>query len=165
LTLPAPAAEAYAVKYGLGRCIGYSVLSFGAWSFYWFYVNRRLVDGELAQGRDDALLHMFGLLVPVLNVFVTYWLWRDYNRLRVVHGLREFPAVEYSIGAIFLAPVFWCLALGPINEYWDVRLRGWAREVTRATTAERILIGTGIALWALWVLSIVLLIVLLALSS
>src|SRR5215216_2364925 len=30
----------YAVKYGLGRAWGYTVLSFWAWPFYWFWVNR-----------------------------------------------------------------------------------------------------------------------------
>lgn len=159
------AADAYAVKHPLGRSIGYAVLSWGGWCFYWFYANRRLVDGELGQGRDDALLHMFGLLVPVLNVFVTYWLWRDYNLLRLRVGLPEFPVVGYTVGAIFLAPLFWCLALEPINQYWDVRLQGWAREVATTTTAEKVLIGVGIALWALWLLSLVLGILLFVLAD
>jgi hypothetical protein len=62
----------HAVKYGLGRAWGYSVLSFGAWPFYWFYGNRRLLDGETARRRDDALLHTLGLCVPVLNGFILY---------------------------------------------------------------------------------------------
>jgi hypothetical protein len=157
-------AEAYAVKRGLGRCIGFSALSFGAWSFYWFYVNRRLLDGELAQGRDDALLHTLGLFVPVLNVFITYWLWRDLNALRRRIGLPEFPVVPYTVGAIFLAPVFYCIVLSEVNEYWNVRLPGWAREAP-VTTAEKVVIGIGIGIWVLWLAVIALTILLLVLSE
>ena len=64
----------YAVKYSLGRAWGYSALSIGMWTGYWFYVTRKLFDGEIAAGRDDALLHTHGLYVPVLNVFILYWL-------------------------------------------------------------------------------------------
>lgn len=163
MTLAQPG-EAYAVKRGLGRCIGFSALSFGAWSFYWFYVNRRLVDGEMGLGRDDALLHMLGLFVPVLNVFVTYWLWRDVNLLRVRVGLPELPAVGYAVGAIFLAPVFYCLVLPYVNEYWDVRLQGWAREAP-VTTAEKVVVGIGIGIWALWLAAILLTMLVLLLSN
>ena len=157
-------AEAYAVKRSLGRCIGFSVLSFGGWPFYWFYVNRRLLDGEVGRGRDDALLHMLGLFVPVLNVFVTYWLWRDLNELRLRVGLPEFPVVGYTVGSIFLAPVFWCLVLPQFNAYWDVRLQGWAAEAP-VTTVEKVVIGIGIGLWVLWLLAIVLTVLVLVLSA
>jgi hypothetical protein len=67
----------YAVKYGLGRAWGYSALSSGMWLVYWFHRNRKLLDGELGRGRDDALVHSIGLLVPVWNIFVLYWLYRE----------------------------------------------------------------------------------------
>jgi hypothetical protein len=163
VTLTYPA-EAYAVKRGLGRCIGFSVLSFGAFPFFWLYTYRRLLDAELGQGRDDGVLHTLGLLVPVLNVFVTYWLWRDLAALRVRVGLQEFPVVPYTVGAIFLAPVFYCLVLPQLNEYWDVRLQGWAREAP-VTTAEKVIVGIGIGLWVLWVVVIALTVALLILSE
>jgi hypothetical protein len=67
-------AEAYAVKRGLGRCIGFTILSFGAWAFFWLYAHRKLLDAELGQGRDDAVLHTVGFMVPIWNVFILYWL-------------------------------------------------------------------------------------------
>jgi hypothetical protein len=151
-------AEAYAVKHGFGRAIGFSVLSFGAWPFYWFYVNRKLLDAEMGQGRDDALLHTLGLLVPVLNVFITYWLWRDLNALRLRVGLPEFPALPYAVGAAFLAPVFYCIVLQEVHDYWDARLRGFARDAP-VTTAEKVIVGIGIGIWVLWVAIIVLVLV------
>ena len=163
MTLAHPGA-AYAVKRGLGRCVGFSVLSFGGWSFYWFYVTRKLFDGEMGQGRDDALLHMLGLFVPVLNVFVTYRLWRDLILLRLRVGLPEFPAVGYAVGAFFLPPIFYCLTLPYVNEYWDLRLQGWAGEAP-VTTTEKIVIGVGIGIWALWLASMLLILLILLLVN
>ena len=54
----------YAVKYSLGRAWVYSMLSVGLWTAYWFYVNRRLFDGETARGRDDAVLTRSGSTCP-----------------------------------------------------------------------------------------------------
>jgi hypothetical protein len=156
--------EAYAVKRGLGRSIGFSVLSFGAYPFFWLYTSRKLLDAEMGHGRDDAVLHTVGLLVPVLNVFVTYWLWRDLNELRLRVGLREFPVVPYVVGAIFVAPVFYCLVLLRLNEYWDVRLRGWARDAP-VTTVEKVIVGIGIGLWVLLAAMVVLTIVILLLAA
>ena len=116
----------YAVKRSVGRCIGFSALSFGSWLFYWLYTNRRLLDSELGRGRDDAVLHTVGYLVPVLNIFVVYWLWRDLSELRVRSACRT-SSWRVHGRAIFLAPVF--SAGRPLmNEYWDVRLQGWAHE-------------------------------------
>jgi hypothetical protein len=163
VTLAYPA-EAYAVKRGLGRCVGFSVLSFGAFPFFWLYTHRRLLDAEMGQGRDDAVLHTLGLLVPVLNVFITYWLWRDLVALRLRVGLPEFPVVPYAVGSIFLAPLFYCLVLPQLNEYWDVRLQGWAQEAP-VTTAEKVIVGIGIGLWVLWVAVIALTVALLILTG
>ena len=152
-------AEAYAVKRSVGRCIGFSALSFGGWLFYWLYTYRRLLDGELGRGRDDAVFHTVGYLVPVLNVFVVYWLWRDLSELRVRVGLPDFPVAGYTVGAIFLAPVFFCLVSRLMDEYWDVRLQGWAHEAP-VTTIEKVIVGIGVAIWALWLLLFLLLIAL-----
>jgi len=146
-------ADAYAVKRSLGRCWGFSVLSFGGWCYWWFYVHRKLFDGELGTGRDDAALHTVGMFVPILNFFVVYWLWRDLNVLRSRAGLAQFPAVGYVIGSIFLAPLFYSLVVGPLNEYWDVRLGGFAAEAP-ATTVEKVLVAIGIGLWTLWLVGI-----------
>ena len=105
------------------------------------------------------MFHTVGYLVPVLNIFVVYWLWRDLSELRVRVGLPDFPVAGYTVGAIFLAPVFFCLVSPLMNEYWDVRLQGWAHEAP-VTTIEKVIVGIGIAIWALWLLLFVLLIAL-----
>jgi hypothetical protein len=157
---PAPSqpGEAYAVKRGLGRVWGFSILSFGLYGFYWFYVNRKLLDGELGEGRDDATLHTLGLVVPILNYFILYWLWRDLSALRERIGLSGFDAGGYVVGAVFLAPVFYSLVLVKLNEYWDARTQGLATDAP-VTTGEKVAVGIGAAFWVLWVLIIVLIII------
>ena len=158
-------AEAYAVKRPLGRCIGFTILSFGGWAFYWLYTYRKLFDAELGRGRDDAMLHTVGYMVPVWNVFILYWLWRDLNELRTRVGLPAFGVGGFVAGAIFLAPVFFSLVSLKVDEYWDVRLQGWATEAP-VTTVEKVLLALGAAIWLLQIALFALLIVLaLALES
>jgi hypothetical protein len=145
----------YAVKYGLGRAWGYSVLSFGAWPFYWFYGNRKLLDGEMASGRDDALLQTLGLCVPVLNGFILYWLYRDLDELRRRAGLVGLPVGWYVAGGLFAAPILYSIALGRVNEFWDARTQGLATEAPM-TTAEKAVIAVGASMWLLVALSVAL---------
>ena len=164
----------YAVKYGLGRAWGYSALTVGAWLLFWFHRTRKLLDGELGQGRDDALLHSIGLLVPVWNIFVLYWLYRDLDELRRCHGLPEIPGIEDFAGEIMhsaeipvaayvaggaLAPaIMYSVALGKVNEFWDVRTQGLATDAS-TTGGEKVLLAIGVVIWVLgsvWMVLIVL---------
>jgi hypothetical protein len=154
----------YAVKYDLGRAWGYSLISFGSWTFYWFYVTRRLLDGEIGRGRDDALLHTLGLFVPVLNAFVLYWLYRDLDEVRLRTGLTGLPVAGYVVGGIFAAPILYSIALGKVNEYWDRRTQGLAAEAPHSS-GEKAIVAVGAAIWLLWVLLLVLGIVLLIVAG
>ena len=154
----------YAVKYSLGRAWMYSMLSFGLWTAYWFYVTRRLFDGETGRGRDDAVLHTLGLYVPVLNVFILYWLYRDLSELRRRLGLPEVPVAGYVVGAAFLPPVVYSIALGKVNEFWDARTQGLATEAP-TPGVEKAVIAVGAAFWLLFVLFAILLTLLVAFSS
>jgi hypothetical protein len=157
-------AEAYAVKRPLSRVWAYCVLSFGLYAYAWFHVHRKLLDGELGLGRDDATLHTLGLLVPILNFFIIHWLWRDLNVLRLRSGLPEFPEVAYLVGSIFLAPVFFSLVANGLNEYWDVRTRGLASDA-ELTTFEKASLAVGGAFLALWPLTLVFAIIVLVLAA
>jgi hypothetical protein len=154
----------YAVKYDLGRAWGYSLISFGTWTFYWFYVTRRLLDGEIGRGRDDAALHTLGLFVPVLNAFVLYWLYRDLDELRRRSGLTGLPVAAYVVGGILAAPILYSIALGNVNEYWDARTQGLAAEAP-VTGGEKAIVAVGAAIWILWVLLLVLAVVLLVVGG
>jgi hypothetical protein len=154
----------YAVKYSLGRAWGFSLLSVGLWSGYWFYVTRRLFDGETGRGRNDALLHTLGLYVPVLNVFILYWLFRDLSELRQRVGLAALPVPAYVVGGVFLQPVVYSIALGQVNEFWDVRTQGHATEAP-TPGVEKAVIAVGASFWLLCVLWLILFALLVAFSA
>ncbi len=163
---PDPVVEAWRVKFPVGRAWWYTILSWGGWGAYFVYATRKLFDRELASGRDDAAFHAVGAFIPVLNFFVTYWLWRDLDLLRRRAGLPGFEVVLFLVLTIFGgAPVTYTIVLHRLNEYWDWRSRGWASEA-RVSTAEKWIVGIGAALWGLFLLLIVLALVLvIALAS
>lgn len=153
-------AEAWRVKRSLWRCWGLTLLSFGIYMPYWVYVTRKLLDLELREGRDDAAFHTFGSFVPILNYFVTYWIWRDIDRLRRAVGLPPFE-VGLFVGLTVVggAPVTYSLVLERLNEYWDVRSQGWASDAP-VTTGEKLAAAAGAALWLLFLGAFLLAIVL-----
>lgn len=161
-----PAFGELAIKRGVGRVIGFSILSFGIYTYYWFYVTRKQVNGEIGS-TDDAGLYTAGLLVPILNVIITYWLWRDVALLRQRAGLPDFNVVLWLVLAMFVP--FAALAIYPmvvnrLNEYWDVRTGG-AAVTAPVSSGEKIVVGVGLALWALFALIIVVAIVAAVASS
>ena len=154
----------YAVKYSLERAWIYSMLSIGLWTAYWFYVTRKLFDGETGRGRDDAVLHTLGLYVPVLNIFILYWLYRDLCELRQRMGLAELPVPAYVVGGAFLATVIYSIVFGKVNEFWDVRTRGLAAEAPMPGV-EKAVVAVGASFWVLSVLWLVLFALLVALGA
>ena len=110
------------------------------------------------------MLHTLGLLVPFLNFFVVYWLWRDLDELRRRAGLPGFPIVGYVVGSIFLAPVFYSLVNERLNQYWDTRSQGYATDAP-VTSTEKIVTAIGAGLFALWILFCVLLLILAVATS
>lgn len=157
-------AEAYAVRRPLGRVWVRTLLSCGLYSYAWFHAHRRLIDGELGQGRDDATLHTLGLLVPVLNIFIIHWLWRDLNALRVRFGLREFPEIAYLVGCLFLAPLFFSLVVNQLNEYWEVRTQGLVTDA-ELTSFERASLVIGGILLLVGVLSLLAAIIVIVIAA
>lgn|SRR5829696_178540 len=160
----------YGHKWPMGRAWGFFILSFGLWGFYWFYTTRKEIDQELGGYRDDALLHTLGLLVPILNFFVIYWLWRDISLLCERSGVGEFSPGGYLAGLIVLsfvglgAPIFYTLVLSKLNDYWDRRAGGNA-PVRPVATAEKVVVGIGVALLLLYLLFIVIILIAAAASS
>ena len=155
-----------AIKRGLGRVIGFSILSFGIYGYYWFYVTRKQLNSELAS-TDDAGLYTAGLLVPILNIIITYWLWRDLDALRRRVGLPEFNVILWLVLSMFIpfaALIIYPMVVNRLNEYWDARTGG-AAVTAPVTSGEKIVVGIGAAIWALFVLIIVVAIIVAAASN
>jgi hypothetical protein len=149
----APGGEPLAIKRSVIRALGFGVLSFGLYNFYWFYVTRKEASRELGTD-DDAALQTAGLLVPVLNWVITYWLWRDINRLRARVGLSEFSIPLYLVLSIIgLMVIFYALVVSHLNEYWDRRTGGRATNAP-VTRNEKLVVAAGALLWLVWAGSI-----------
>ncbi len=140
--------EVYGVKFSQRRAWGLSIMTCGVWGAWWLHAARRRLDGELGEGRDDALTHSLLYLVPGANLFVIYWLWRDLDLLRRRAGLEPMPVRGYVIGAVLLAPVFFAVVLNRYNAYWDARLLGRAIDAPVAT-GEKVAIAVGLVVFAL----------------
>lgn len=159
-----PASE-WRVKRSLGRCWGFSIASFGIYAPYWVYITRRLLDRELQHGRDDATFHTVGIFIPILNYFVTYWIWRDIDRLRRSIGLPPFE-VGLFVGLTVIggAPVTYSIVLNRLNEYWDHRSQGWAQDAP-VTSGEKLVVAAGAVFWLLFVLVLIVAIALVVVSA
>jgi hypothetical protein len=151
-----PAAGELAIKRSFWRCTLASIASFGIYGFWWFYQYRRRISAELGK-TDDAALHTAGLLVPFLNYYLIYLLWKDISDARLRIGMTEIPAVAYIIGAIFIAPVFYGIVNAQLNEYWDHRT---ARQASDApwTGGEKLVTFVPLVLFGGFMLLVVLLI-------
>jgi hypothetical protein len=119
-------AEGWAIKRGIVRVV---LLSFGVtYIFYWFHKTRPKVTAELGT-YDNVTAQTWGLIVPVLNYFILYWLLRDIAEARRRLGLRADPESAIMLVIwIFVAPVGIALSQQQLNEYWDYRSGGYATD-------------------------------------
>ena len=155
-----------AIKRGVGRVIGFTILSPFIYPYYWFFVTRKQLNSELGN-TDDAGLYTAGLLVPILNIIIIYWLWRDIDALRRRVGMPEFNVILWLVLSAFVpfaAIVFYPMVVNRLNEYWDVRTQG-AAITAPVTSGEKIVVAIGAAFWALFVLGIVAIVIAAAASS
>jgi hypothetical protein len=96
--------------------------------------------------------------VPVWNIFVLYWLYRDLDELRRWHGLPEIPVAAYVAGGALAPAIMYSVALRKVNEFWDVRTQGLATDAS-TTGGEKVLLAIGAVIWVLgsvWMVLIVL---------
>jgi hypothetical protein len=101
------------IKRSVLRVIGLMIITSGLYLFYWFFVTKNQLKREL-KNEQHVGWQTLGLLVPILNAFVLYWLYRDINRSRDTQKLPEFPAVWYVIIPIILICIAFLIGAGAI---------------------------------------------------
>lgn len=154
-----PAAE-LAVKRSVVRTFLLYIISGGLYGLYWFYVTRQAVTKEVG-GNDQVGLQTAGLIVPILNIFIIYWLFRDIDKLHRKAGLSGFPAVWFVVGPLIgafvpivnifvgiVSIVLFGLVIKYLNEYWDKSTGGKATEA-KITGGEIAVAVAGLVIGAL----------------
>lgn len=157
-----PAAE-LAVKRSVVRTFLLYLISGGLYAFYWFYVTRQAVTKEVG-GNDQVGLQTAGLIVPILNIFIIYWLFRDIDKLHRKAGLSGFPAVWFVVGPLIgafipivnvfvgiVSIVLFGLVVKYLNEYWDKSTNGKATEA-KVTGGEIAVAVAGLVITALFLI-------------
>ncbi len=162
-TAQAPAGGGQAVKRSIARVIIFNILS-PFYGLYWFYQTRGVVTRAVS-GKDQVGLQTLGLLVPILNIFIIYWLLRDidtFNRAGGGQGLPVpplwmvliplimafIPFVNFLGGIVVL--VFYIITLMRLNE-------GLTKQgATEApyTTGEIAVVVAGILFWIVYFVAI-----------
>ena len=94
--------EGWAVKRGIVRVVVF--LFGGTYLFWWFYKTRPKVTAELGT-YDNVTAQTWGLLVPILNYFILYWLLRDIAELRRRFAMpNDIDPVVMLVIWIFVSP-------------------------------------------------------------
>ena len=138
--------EGWAVKRSVVRVV--LLLFGGTYIFYWFYKTRPKVTAELGT-HDNVTGQTWGLLVPILNWFIIYWLLRDIAEVRRRMGMpNDLDAVVMLVIWIFISPAGIGLTQNQLNEYWDRRSNGYATDAP-LTFAE---VLAAVALWIVFLL-------------
>ncbi len=157
---PAPSVQNasgnWAVKRSVVRVLLLTLVSFGLYMIYWFYVTREKVTNELGSN-DNTGLQTLGLFVPILNIFVLYWLYRDIDKLQRSAGASGFQAVLYAV-LMLISPINYIimgLVISELNKYWDTKSAGQATEA-KFSGGEIAVTVIGAAMWLFFFLLIAL---------
>lgn len=150
--------EGWAVKRSVVRVVVLLLISFGFYLFYWFYKTRQKVTAELGT-HDNVGGQTVGLIVPILNWFIIYWLLRDVAEARRRAGLQnDIEPILMLVIWFFIAPVGIGMSQSQLNQYWDLRSQGHATD--EPLTIGEIAVGVlpGILFFVLWVVLIIIIV-------
>lgn len=99
------------IKRSVLRVIGLSIITSGFYNFYWFFVTKNQLKREL-KGDQHVGWQTVGMVVPILQAFILYWLYRDINRVRATEKLPLLPAVWYVVIPLILAALGLIIGIG-----------------------------------------------------
>lgn len=142
-----------AVKRSVLRVLGLSIITSGLYTFYWFYVTKNQLKQEL-KTNDNVGLQTVGLLVPILNAFIIYWLFRDFNQARASKKLETFPAGWYVGIPYILSGVAVVLLIGSIlstlGSVLDSDASGAATSAGVGVLGILLILAAGISYYVFW---------------
>lgn len=152
------------VKRGWVRVLVLTILSFGLYSIYWFYVTRRDVFKEGGQHKS-AFLHTLGLFVPILNFFIYYWLVKDVAELAGKVKAKEVQVPLLVLLWIFVSIAGQVMTQVSWNDYWDKKLGKQAGNIP-IKPIEIVIVLISVLLWVVfWIVMIIVIILSVATAS
>lgn len=101
------------VKRSVLRVIGLTIVTSGLYFFYWFFVTKNQLKREL-KNEQHVGWQTAGLFVPILNLFILYWLYRDVNEARATQKQPPFAAVWYVLIPFILIALAFIIGIGAI---------------------------------------------------
>lgn len=141
----------------IGSCFGWLLLSFGLWSFAW--IHSTLSEIGDATGKDtNATLKTVLWAIPIVNLFVLYFAWRDVDEFIESTGESGFSVILYTLLTIFIpfAAVFTYISVqSKLNAAWT-RATGGAAQSAGLGTLGLVTVLLGILAWALYLIVVVL---------
>lgn len=146
-------AEGWRVKRSWVRVLVLNLVSLGFYSVYWFYQVRKQIFTEQKNSSSSAGLHTLGLVVPILNWFILYWLYKDLAVIAKQQG-REVSALLLFLLTFFVGAIGQILAQEELNKYWDAKSGGKAT-AAKVTAAEVIVSLLGAFFFIFFIVAIV----------
>lgn len=138
-----------------GSCFGWLLLSFGLWGFAWIHDNLSEVGGALGRDTQPTLKTVL-YIVPIVNIFVLYFTWKDVNEFIESTGENGFSPILYVIlNFIPIVNIFIYISVqSKLNAGWMRGTNGTAQPA-ELSSLGKILVIVGAVFWAIYLLIII----------
>jgi hypothetical protein len=136
----------------VGSCFGWLLLSFGLWGFAWIYNNLTEI-GNAMRKDTNATLKTVLYLVPIVNLFVLYFVWKDVDEFVEGTGEQGFSVILYTLLTIFIpfAAIFTFISVqNKLNAAWTRATNGSA-EKAELGTFGLVTVIVGVLFWIFYI--------------
>jgi hypothetical protein len=150
----------------VGRCIALLILSWGFWGFAWVYHTTKDVSPRVNRPTSPAA-RAWMYAVPILNLFVLYWCWRDIEEYTKRSRAQSFDLLLWFLLSIlvgFVALYSYPMVQSRLNDAHRAATNGTA-ENAPMKSIDWIMIAVGWAFMLLWIVFIVLIALVASTSS
>ena len=149
----------------VGRCVALLILSWGFWGFAWVYHTTKEVSPRVNRPTSPAA-RAWMYAVPILNLFVLYWCWRDIEEYTKRARAQSFDLLLWFLLSIlvgFVAFYSYPMVQSRLNDAHRSATNGVAGDAPMEAI-DWIMIAVGWAFFLLWI-GLIIVIVLVAASS
>jgi hypothetical protein len=150
----------------VGRCVALLILSWGFWGFAWVYHTTKEVSPRVNRPTSPATRALM-YAVPILNLFVIYWCWRDIEEYTKRARAQSFDLLLWFLLTVLLSVVAvysYPMVQSRLNDAHRSATNGAAQDAPMQPL-DWIMIAVGWVFFLLWLGFIVVVIIAAAASS